>query len=237
MYIPFETLLTLGIIGFYLYDSARLLYFNEVVFSKSTRSWEAICITSRWTIKGKSLLLPNPLTPFFPLISLYWSSSLRKSKSINIDYFIDALKPLSFMSLISMILMILVVPIVIKMFGAGLYLLILFCLIYINIIAMIIYLCIKKSIFDMNSKQLFVFCFDILACPPFSINVVRKLSLGLKLREDAIQFGLKNLSESKRIQLLTSINTKLNEKLEYLDDSIEYKRIKKYQAKIEGLFT
>ena len=95
MHISFETLLVLGILGFYLFDSAMLLYFNEFAIVKSSSAWAFACPASRWRIRGKTPYLPNPLTPGNPLFRAAWSptdSSPPSHAEQEVARLIDAMR-------------------------------------------------------------------------------------------------------------------------------------------------
>ena len=85
MNLSFEALLIIGVLGFYIYDSAILMFSNELIFTKSYGKWSASFPTTRLRVMKKLLFFPNPLTPFNLIFVLSWTTKERSFKTTPID--------------------------------------------------------------------------------------------------------------------------------------------------------
>ena len=142
-------MLVLGIVGFYLFDSAMLLYVNELVFVEKNGKWGVGRPESEWQMLGKSLYVPNPLTPDYPLFRACWvvaSASNEHQEDIEtLRQFINDLNPLRYMTFSLFVLLLIGLPMVLLGFGTGLALLLLLGVIYCTISIMLGKVCITRS--------------------------------------------------------------------------------------------
>ncbi len=67
-----ETLLALGLIAVYLFDSMHFLRIGEAVVVTRRTRLQAISFGSGFEFGGRRPFLPNPLTPFWPELRLDW---------------------------------------------------------------------------------------------------------------------------------------------------------------------
>jgi len=67
-----ETLLALGLIAVYLFDSMHFLRIGEAVVATRRARLHAISFGSGFELGGRRPFLPNPLTPFWPELRLDW---------------------------------------------------------------------------------------------------------------------------------------------------------------------
>jgi hypothetical protein len=67
-----ETLLALGLIVVYLFDSMHFLRIGEAVVATRRARLRAISFGSGFEFGGRRPFLPNPLTPFWPELRLDW---------------------------------------------------------------------------------------------------------------------------------------------------------------------
>lgn len=69
-----ELALVLGVVAFYLYDSALLLNGDEAVIVNVRRGrWRAMFGAQQWRLARREPLLPNPLTPHRRMMRVRWS--------------------------------------------------------------------------------------------------------------------------------------------------------------------
>jgi hypothetical protein len=69
-----ETLLALGLIAVYLFDSMHFLQIGEAVVITRAASLQRISFGSGFELGGRRPFLPNPLTPFWPELRVDWVS-------------------------------------------------------------------------------------------------------------------------------------------------------------------
>lgn len=216
-----------------------LLYFNEIVFSLSLSRWGFSNPHGRWRFAGKKPYIPNPLVPFSPIFRLSWSKDnkgLAENNTEDFDTFLSELKLIGYPIITLMYLMFICVPIALLKFGAGIQLLIIMGSIYITIGFTLILIYRKKDLFKLTNKMYWSIVFDAIACPPFSINIVRKISLNYPIRYDALEFGKTHLNDKKFMIFIESIQLKLDEELEgEVGNSRNARSIKKYKSILSGL--
>jgi len=239
MHLSFESLLLLGILSFYLYDSLMLLYFNEVVFSLGLSGWGFSNPNGRWRVAGKKPYIPNLFSPFSPTFRLSWSKNKRELVeyySEDFDTFLNELKLVGYPIITLMYLIFICLPIALLKFGAGIQLLIIMCSIYLTIGFTSILIYRKRNSLKLTNKMYWSIVFDAFACPPFSINIVRKISLNYPLRIDAVEFGSSNLNDKKFMLFIDSIKSKLDEELESeAKNSKNALSIKQYKSILSGI--
>jgi len=227
MTMSFELQLIIGIAGFYLFDSAVLLYANELVFEKSSREWSYLHPESGVQILRKGLCIPNPLLPANPIFRVSWRASLTCNLEEDLKGlydFMSALNPLRYMILILFIFMFVVLPFVAFYFGTGSILLAVFIAIYAAIMIMLLFAYAGLSKLNLTKKQFAKLAFDSLACPPFAINLVRKITLNRSVSGDPILFAKKILCVSDFSRLIQEICVKLDDDIAF-EDSCGNKKI------------
>ena len=175
-----EYLLVICIIGFYLFDSIMLLYGNEVILTESGGKWNLLFPINNFFILNKALFIPNPLTPYSPLLLLYWTSPENELDAVDsgaLDNFIRALRPLKYMIGILFALMIFAVPIILIRYGAEKKFIILLLTVYINILLIISYIGYYRSELNISVRKYILIIVESLICAPYALNILRKLSL------------------------------------------------------------
>jgi hypothetical protein len=237
--LSFEVLLVLGIWAFYLYDSAMLLYFNELTFAESSGDWAFACSTSRWTIRGRTPYLPNPLAPWKPLFRLSWSTNdqpLPLGSDEEITRLIEAIRPVGFFATVLLLEMVVGLPLVLLTLGTGMWFFITLASIYLTIVVALVVVCRNRDSIGLTGKDLVSVAFDSIACPPFAINLVRKISLRHAFSMNPIEFALQHFKKERFCQLASAIQSKLDEELEFVDvDSPLGETLKAYRNQLSEL--
>ena len=189
--VSFEILLVLGTLGFYLYDSGMLLYVNEMVFFRERRQWNFACPGNSWLLLGRSPYIPNPLTPEIAMFRVYWSDTGRSSQNSDesIEQFVAALVPLQYLVDVLLAQFFIALPFVLFLYGSGPQLLWVFGAIYLNIAVILVVVYKKKDILKVSKRKFVALSFESIACAPFALNIVRKLTLHRSLVGDPIEFA------------------------------------------------
>lgn len=235
-----ETLLIIGIIGFYLYDSAILTFSNELIFNESYGRWTVTFPRARWRLMGKLLFIPNPLTPDDMIYRASWSTN-EKPLQMEVGALICKLKkPLLYLRILVIILLVLLVivfPVVMFKYGTGIELLEVIVIIYLTIFNMLVFTFIKKEDLFLNKKAFFSLALDSLACPPFAINILRKISLRTPLCNSPIEFAKKTLDPEIFKSFIVSLANKVSEDLECEDEEDSPRAIEliNFRKKLLGL--
>lgn len=181
-----ETLLMLAVVGLYIYDSALLLYCNEgVLLPKGKDRWSLRLGSHSVGIFGKELYIPNPFLMHRPLFRLSWKfegsavstpwSPPRNAYgtlvpmiwSIAVALFI--LLPLGFFTRLGDRIL----------FPALLF-------IFANISIALLWIWFNRATLHLSRQRFAALAFESVICPPFSLNLIRHLSLGIPVDEDLV---------------------------------------------------
>lgn len=239
MTLSYEGLLVIGILAFYLYDSAMLLFFNDIIFVERYGTWSFACPSDRWQILGKLLYFPNPLKPDASLFRLTWSTDSQTSidsQDEATERLIKALNPLRYLALGLLFIMIFGLPVVILILGTGLWFYILLAAIYITILLMLFYSYWRKGALGISRRVWATLAFEIVLCPPFALNIVRKLTLKHVLTSNPIDFARRYFMKESFHKLIHSVQMRLNEELELVDsDSHRSAEIRAYSVQLNEL--
>lgn len=240
MYFSFELLLILGVIGFYLYDSAILLFANQIVFVKSYSKWSVCLPTSRWRLMKKILHFPNPLTPFNLIFLSTWSTqdvTDNKSK-MDLTKLFGAITYLRISVAALMILLLIALPVSIFKLGMGTVTLVVVFFIYLTIISMLCYAFVKKDDLLLDNRAFMEFAFEALACPPFALNFIRNISLRYPIHSSPVDFATSVLHGDDLNTFIVALDEKLVEELELQDEEDSHRSIEiiNYREKLKELF-
>lgn len=218
----FEILLILGIVCFYLIDSAMLLYINEVVFIRLYDKWTFRNPRGNWRILGKMPYIPNPFTPNSPIFRGLWSSSPKQtSKCGSVESLLVALQPLGYLSSLLFGLQVFSLSLVVLLIGTGLEFFLVIGMIYSVICAMIAYIFFTRNQLGLSKKRALNLGFEMLTCPPFAINIVRKICMQYPFDIDAIDFAIVHLNNSTATSLFESVREKTMDLIDLEDDNSE----------------
>jgi len=238
--LSFEIMLVLGIVGFYLFDSAMLLYVNELVFVEKNGKWVFGRPESGWQMLGKNLYLPNPLTPDYPLFRTCWvvsSSPNEHQEDIEaLQTYLNDLNPLRYMTISLFVLLLIGLPVVILWFGTGLALLLLLGAVYCTISVMLALTYKQRDKLGLSKKTFAKLAFDSLACAPFALNLVRKITLRCSLMSDPICFAHQVLDANAFAVLVQALCHRVDEEIEFEDEgSPRHGALKDFRNRIASM--
>ncbi len=186
-----ELYLAGGALAFYLLDSALLLYGNELVFVRSRAGWRNLA-PSEALLFGRHVLLPNPLTPFAPLMRVCWSESASRGAPpvrAAAPGLLLALRPLQIGVMLLLLLIAVALPAMLFFYGQGLLLLALLVSVYALNIAITFWIWRRRAVLGLATRSCTILTVDLLACPPFAINLVRKITMLQPLAGDPLLFA------------------------------------------------
>jgi hypothetical protein len=207
---PVELWLPVGAIGFYLYDSIQPLWQNELLYVRAGDRWRIVADSPvrRW---GRRLVLPNPLLPHRPQFRVAWSLDDQRGP-VNTDPgpLFAALRPVGVICQILLWLLLLLLP-ACWILGAGLIVLAQFALYYLLIITALALVFRQRGILGLGQRAFWSLAFDVLACAPFAVNLVRKLSQRHGIAGDPLSFAVRQCDVATRNQLAQLISQRLDE--------------------------
>jgi hypothetical protein len=233
-------MLVLGIVGFYLFDSAMLLYVNELVIVEKNGKWVFGRPESGWQMLGKNLYVPNPLTPDYPLFRACWvvsPATNEHQEDIEIlQQYLSELNPLRYMTFSLFVLLLIALPVVLLGFGTGLALLLLLGVIYCTISVMLAMIYRQREKLGLSGKVFAKLAFDSFACAPFALNLVRKITLRRSLVGDPIYFAHQVLNADAFAQLVQALCHRVDEEIEFEDEaSPRYGALKDLRNRIASM--
>jgi hypothetical protein len=181
-----EALLVLLAVGLYLYDSALLLHINEgVIAPKRGGGWQVRFGSSQLCLRGKELRVPSPFLPHRPEFRLVWG---LRSKSMAADSVWEArrelFKPLAPLVWAMACALFVFLPLGLFSVLGDWILLAAIGVLYPSIAAALVWLGMKRKELRMSARQLSRLAFELLVCPPFAINVIRRVSAEMPLDSD-----------------------------------------------------
>lgn len=209
--IAFEYLIILGLVGFYLYDSTKLCFYNEFyLLNGFTAKFKSQMLVNHFSILKKFLIIPQPFCPHYLCFKVRWQLTSHQDHQQVIGDEIKTilnlqkiLKPLQFMVYLNAVLTLILLPTALIYKSSYLYLAILILSIYaINLINITWIFVRRKQLHLSNLKFSYLFI-DALLCPPFALNLLQKISLNYDFKTDAISLS-QHLLDADDFQILLS---------------------------------
>jgi hypothetical protein len=205
-----EFWLPIGAIAFYLYDSAQLLWHNELLFVRTGRGWQAEG-PSTVSLSGRRVYLPNPLLPQRPGFRIHWNMAEERAAPVAPSAeFLRALKPIGFVTLL-LACMLVALPLVSWTLGTSLALLLLFAGYYLFVLVALGFMLWKRKALQLSGGACASLVFDSLACAPYAANLVRKIALRRGLEGDPLRFAGEHFDAAARDGLRTQLLRKFEE--------------------------
>lgn len=228
----------LGIIGFYLYDSIMLLCYNEVVFSESFGRWTFSSPDNNLRVRHKALFMPNPLTPFRPMFRVTWStndSPLTEESTNELLKVVDLTRSLGIVVMLLFAEIALVVPTVIFTRGTGLLFLGTLMAVYLTILLALGLVYANRAGLALSNKRFASLAFDSLACPPFAINMLRKITLPKAAGLNPVSYAHHHFTKECFADFASKIKERLNEEIDYEKDTGQSNALKAYHDHLTEL--
>ncbi len=185
---PSEWLLPVGALAFYLYDSLLWLYGDELVLLRRAQRWDHAAGSDRLLLRRR-VYLPNPLTPQRPLWRACWSDFSTRDQLTDLGALAGlelTLRPLRALVTLLWLLIVVSLPAMVVSGVRPTLLLALFALIYSVAATMVAWLWRQRAALGLTARSCRALSFDALACPPFAINLVRKISLLTVIRGELL---------------------------------------------------
>ncbi|MCH7335787.1 hypothetical protein [Acinetobacter sp. NIPH 2699] len=211
MSLPFDILIMIGIVGFYIYDSAHLYFYNEFNIQKGLGSaFKSQLISRQLNVFRKYLLIPNLLFSHQLLFKCAWkikdpAPSIHTNDITHLKNISQTLKPLQWVNILVFILTIAVLPFLIVFKAGYLALAIILVVIYILNLISILFVMVKRKKLLLSWFKIMQLLLDALLCPPFALNLLRKISLNYHAKTDGILLASQILDPQQYQHLLDDI--------------------------------
>ncbi len=173
-------------VALYGYDSFLLLSRNEAVLVRGWRNrWRAGFGANGLKLGAREPYLPNPFTPHWPLFRLAWAlegdpPGTRVARPLQVPDEIALLRPFV---LGSALLIFVLLPIGLFLPVGRAFMVGIVAALYLNILVALGLVFRWQHRLHLSSKQFAGLAFELLVCPPFSVNLVRRLCAKIRVDE------------------------------------------------------
>jgi hypothetical protein len=206
---PTELWLPIGAAAFYLYDSCSLLWQNELVFTRGRR-W-LVQGGTELRLAGRRVFLPNPLLPMRPQFQVQWNvSESRTQEAASPAALLQALRPIGILNQLQLLIL-LALPLVSWTEGAGLVMLAMFLLFYICTLLALTLAWRRRVACSLSTRHFWLIVLDAVACAPFAVNLVRKISMRHGIAGDPLRFAARNLDPAACDELRQMVAARVRE--------------------------
>lgn len=234
---PPEVQLALLAIVLYLYDSSLLLYANQGVLTLGRgKRWRISVGSDDFLLMRRSLFVANPFAPQAPLVRLGWQFdqppgdrgarawrdlmvSLRRAAPLTI---------LAGIALFGLIPLGLVVPLGLRFVLASI------ALLYVSIAFALAVIYPACAAAGMGGRRFAAQAFECLACPPFGVNMIRRISLAYPLSDDLVETARELLPEADWMEFRAKCIERLREAIE--DEPVGTPRAQRLHETLKARF-
>lgn len=200
-----------GIVLMYLYDSALLIYHDEVAF-ETRRRGALVAGGLMLELGGRHLFVPNPLTPWRPLHRLSWlreppPAAMPAGAGLGrLQVRLAVLMP---WSALLFALFSIGLPACLWMQGGAAALLGWLIATYATILGSLGVAYAYRRRLGITGRQVVALARDALLCPPFAINLLRKVSLEQSARLDLRAVMASALAANATIALARMVEARI----------------------------
>jgi hypothetical protein len=217
---------------FYLYDSSLLLYSNEGILTvDGMQRWSAPPGWVGLVLAGRRLCMLNPFTPHHPAYRLSWNFETLEPPAADTSWSarIHELRGLSPLPLAAGVALFVLLPMGLLTPLGALLAVPAVVLLYASIAAALIQLHRRKLPVSADRRRFIGFAFECLACPPFGVNMIRRLSLAERIEEPLPLAGARLLIEERWVSLRDQCILRLDDAVQGVADDPEALRLLKAQ--------
>ncbi len=211
-----EVMLTLLLVGIYLFDCLILLYSDELLLERRLNNrWHPLFGSNKWLLAQKEPLLLNPATPWRLVLRRRWySQSANELEAGEQEINIACIDMAAKFATLLMVMMIVILPIFLLVVPVTLLKITVIICCYALVISVIVSLARNYKPLGISKAECIKICFEAVACPPLCINLPRKFYLKSKI--SLLDFSI--FAPSDRSVALTTIKERANHRLLFVDN-------------------
>jgi hypothetical protein len=203
-----------GAAALYLYDSALLLWQNELVLQHTSRGW-IVLGGSELRLAGRRVFLPHPLLPQRPQFQVCWSKGDISDRGAELPSdLLRALRPIGWLNLLQVLLLI-ALPVVLWGVGTGFMALGVFGLFYLASFVALGLAWRRRQRLALGTGNFWLLALDALACAPFAANLTRKLAMRHGLAGEPLRFAARHFDDAALAHTRHLVEARVRE--EYAD--------------------
>lgn len=189
---------------FYLYDGSVLLHADEGLLSPTGAGrWAIVYRPNSIALRGRLVYVPNPLLPHRPVYRLSWDSA-SVSFAASADWAdrrarYSSLVPFVYLAALAIFVLL---PACLFWRRSDLQVLAAAALVYANSIAAGIVVVRRRDALGLERKRAWTAAVEIVLCPPFAVNLIRRLSIHDRIEASIPAAGaaLLDAAEWERLQ-------------------------------------
>jgi hypothetical protein len=227
-----------GVVAFYLYDSALLLYHNEIVLIGAGRSYR-VSAGSGFELRGRHVFLPQPWFPHQVLFRVSWPRQGVETgdlQSIRFHRVRVALAAISPWTLLLLLLFIAGLPYVLFVSGRVEALLAWIAVVYAVIVMTLVQVYRHRRALNLAPRAVAAIALDALLCAPFALNIIRKIGLRQQLELDLRGVARSVLPAAAIHELTAILRERIRVSLGFVEpNSPDADALKAYLDDFEGL--
>jgi hypothetical protein len=235
--LSFQVWLPVGAIGLYLFDSALLLYSNELLFLRRRGGWSFV-ESSSLLLAGRRICLPNPFMPATPQFRVRWSEHDTRTEQEDggdLERFCKALRPVQYLVAALLVIMI-ILPVELLLYGTGIELLVVMAAFYLVVIAALGCVLARRHDLRLSGRAFLALAFDALACAPFAIKLVRKVCMRRGLAGSAISFARETFDPAVFPGLIQAVIARVSgEQQREYGQTARWSELESYRKELAGL--
>ena len=127
-------------------------------------------------------------------------------------------------------------PVVMYIYGQGSMLLSLFGLVYLNVIFMLLIVWKNKELLLLDNVKLAKICFESFLCPPFALNIIRKITIDIPIVCDPLIFAEQEFDIALFKELLIDITERVDGLLVHIDEGHrDFDKLCLYKNRLDGI--
>lgn len=177
-----EGALLLLALALYVFDSALLLASNEWALEgrrpkEGQGRWQARFGLQSWKLSGREPLLPNLLMPWRPLLRVSWRFDEGLATTARLPEPKTASAALKFTAALLLLLIFIALPLALFVYPLLMLKIAVVAAIYASCLFNGLLLWRERAALGLSPADCAKLGIECIACPPFAINIVRKLSL------------------------------------------------------------
>lgn len=237
--LSYEVQLFLLAVLFYLYDASVLLYSNEAILTcVGAQRWTAATGWADFGFAGRALCVLNPLTPHRPSFRLNWDLQSLTSGTGDQRWSerTRQLKVLGPMTLAAGAALYVLLPL--GLFTAlGPYAILPALVLLYGSTMLALRHVHRHGLLAASGRKSFAgFAFECLACPPFAVNMVRRITLANRISEPLPIAAVRLLDAEGWAHLRTHCLSRIDDALRLVDeDSTDERILEAQKERLSGL--
>ena len=204
------TALLAGIVVFYLVDCVVLSYADEVIFVRAGRRWVGrLADGAVWA--GRSLSLPAWFSPGSPVLRVSWQAGAGAGDGAtapSMQQLLKVVAPLRWHAWLLALALFVGVPVAVLGYRGPLLLWTLLAVLYLPTAAAMGYLYRQRRVLGLSASQVAGIGFEVLACPPFALNLVRRVTLRVGPSREAARVAVQLLDNAQALRLSQAITAR-----------------------------